>query len=138
VWVTEYTGRNTASVIAHNAKVLSANRRTEALRGGARKSQNSAGKDEGIPPTVTLLLSMQDTMKVRLAALHGKLSLVLRGAEDTGGIASSGSIHEASLYGDINEGQVAPQRKITVVTVKDPASGKVEELKFERGYRIDQ
>jgi len=138
VWVTEYTGRNTASVIAHNAKVLSANRRTEAVRAGARKPQKAGAKDDSIPPTVTLLLSVQDTMKVRLAALHGKLSLVLRGAEDTGGVASSGSIHEASLYGDVNEGQVAPQRKITVVTVKDPASGKVEELKFERGYRIDK
>jgi pilus assembly protein CpaB len=138
VWVTDFTGKNTASMIAHNAKVLSANRRTEAARGLARKSGGApAAKDDGIPPTVTLLLTVQDAMRVRLAALHGKLSLVLRGAEDTGGIASTGSIQESSLYGDnLNQAAALPQRNITVVKVKDPATGKQEELRFERGYRV--
>lgn len=140
VWVTDFTGRNTASVIAHNAKVLSANRRTEAGRGVGRKPGGAAApKDDGIPPTVTLLLTVQDGMRVRLAALHGKLSLVLRGAEDTGGIATTGAIQEASLYGDnLNQPGALPRRQITVVKVKDPATGKEEELKFERGYRIHE
>ncbi len=139
VWVTEYTGRNTASVIAHNAKVLSANRRTE----GAQRvrKQNiaapSAGGSEAIPPTVTLLLSVQDAMKVRLATQHGKLGLVLRGAEDTGGLAMSGSISEASLFGETFKAAQAAQRSVTVVRIKDPNTGSEEVMKFESGRRVE-
>lgn len=145
VWVTEYTGRNTASVIAHNAKVLSANRRTEGansarvVRTAATSSRGSSlpgAASDAIPPTVTLLLSVQDSMKVRLASLHGKLGLVLRGAEDTGGVAMTGSISEASLYSETFKAAQTAQRRITVVRVKDPKTGAEELMKFERGRRI--
>lgn len=146
VWVTEYTGRNTASVIAHNAKVLSANRRTEGAQPGQRNRQakpgnapaqaGQGGLGEAIPPTVTLLLSVQDSMKVRLAALHGKLGLVLRGAEDTGGVTVTGAISEASLYGDSFKAAQVAQRNITVVKVKDPKTGAEETMRFERGRRL--
>lgn len=140
VWVTEYTGRNTASVIAHNAKVLSANRRTEGAlsvqRGNRSGGSRQSSSLEAIPPTVTLLLSVQDAMKVRLSALHGKLGLVLRGAEDTGGIAMTGSIHEASLFGETTKAAQILQRRITVVRVKDPKTGAEEVMQFERGRRL--
>ena len=140
VWVTEFTGKNTASVVAHNAKVLSANRRTEAIRGNLQPKPGAAAGsgDQGIPPTVTLLLSVQDSMKVRLASLHGKLGLVLRGAEDTGGVAMTGAISEASLYMDQNQDPEMQPRMITVVRVKDPKTGKEEILKFEQGYRLEE
>ncbi len=138
VWVTEFGGRNTAAVVAHNAKVLSANRRTEAQRGVSKSKQGGQGGDEGIPPTVTLLLSVQDAMKVRLAALHGKLGLVLRGAEDTGSVAISGAFNESSLYQQENNNVRAPTRHITVVRVKDPKTGREEILKFERGQRVKE
>ena len=139
VWVTEYTGRNTASVIAHNAKVLSANRRTEGAQVAKRGSQGGrAAAVEAIPPTVTLLLSVQDAMKVRLAALHGKLGLVLRGAEDTGGVAMTGAISEASLFGETFKASQVAQRQVTVVRVKDPKTGAEELMKFERGRRLPE
>ena len=75
-------------------------------------------------------------MKVRLASLHGKLGLVLRGAEDTGGVAMTGSISEASLYSETFKAAQTAQRRITVVRVKDPKTGAEELMKFERGRRI--
>lgn len=139
VWVTEYTGRNTASVIAHNAKVLSANRRTEGVHASQRGKKTGGASQaslDAIPPTVTLLLSVQDSMKVRLAALHGKLGLVLRGAEDTGGVAMTGAISEASLFGETFKAAQVAQRRITVVRIKDPKTGAEEVMKFERGRRL--
>lgn len=141
VWVTEYTGRNTASVIAHNAKILSANRRTEGAPGAQRAkgktaAASTAAASEAIPPTVTLLLSVQDAMKVRLATQHGKLGLVLRGAEDTGSVSITGAISEASLFGETFKATQIAQRRITVVRVKDPKTGAEEIMKFELGRRL--
>lgn len=139
VWVTDFTGRNIATTIAHNVKVLSANRRTEVGpvnakgKSGARAQQ----PEEAIPPTVTLMLTLQDAMKVRLAALNGDLSLVLRGIDDTGGVVTSGIINETMLYSDGTVGQkLAPRQELISVRVKDPKTGKEELMKFQYGHRV--
>ena len=132
VWVTDFTGRNIATTIAHNVKVLSANRRTEVGpvnakgKSGARAQQ----PEEAIPPTVTLMLTLQD-------AMNGDLSLVLRGIDDTGGVVTSGIINETMLYSDGTVGQkLAPRQELISVRVKDPKTGKEELMKFQYGHRV--
>ncbi len=143
IWVTAYSGRRTASVVASNAKVLSANRKIEGggnglqRNGGAAKGVERPKPEEGIPATVTLLLSAHDAMRVRLAALNGRLSLVLRGTEDTGVVGHSMPIGEGVLYNGLNQGQMPTQpRNLVDVTVKDPSTGAQEKLTFENGQRV--
>jgi pilus assembly protein CpaB len=131
IWVTRDFGMQMAYVVAPNAKVLSANKRAE----GARVD----GKDkEGeVPSTVTLLLSVRDAMRVRLAALNGRLALVLRGI-DSDTHKPAGPISEGSLFNVGSKVVVPHDRNIVDVHVKDRRTGKVETLKFEDGLRVNE
>ena len=76
-------------------------------------------------------------MKVRLAALNGELSLVLRGIDDTGGVVTSGIINETMLYSDGTVAQkLAPRQELISVRVKDSKTGKEELMKFRHGHRV--
>lgn len=133
-WVTTLTGRRTVSMVAANAKVLSANNKTE----GQEKKDPAKAREEAIPHTVTLLLSNKDSLKVRLASLHGRLSLVLRGSEDTGSVSSSNPIPESALYGSSNLPVLEQARNVVTVKVKDRVTGKQEDMTFENGERVSQ
>jgi Flp pilus assembly protein CpaB len=63
-----------AKVIAENVKILSAGASAEIPGGGVKNTQ--------APPTVTLLVSQEDALKVRTAATIGKLTFALRGIGD--------------------------------------------------------
>lgn len=134
-WITEYTGKRTASIIAPNAKVLSANRKTE---GADNNDPRTAAQDKQIPSTVTLLLTTRDSLRVRLASLHGRLSLVLRGSQDAGAAASGAPINEGNLYSAINHGPAPAPRNLVTVKVKDRANGTEEQLTFENGQRVEE
>jgi pilus assembly protein CpaB len=135
-WVTSVTGKRTVSMVAANAKVLSANRRTE---GAKARVAGQSGSADDVPHTVTLLLSSKDALRVRLASLHGKLSLVLRGSADKGAIASSNPIPESALYHAMNREPVPEQKRNLVhVKVKDREGGNEEELTFENGQRVQE
>jgi pilus assembly protein CpaB len=131
IWVTKDFGMQMAYVIAPNAKVLSANKKAE----GARVE----GKDKEVevPSTVTLLLSVRDAMRVRLAALNGRLALVLRGI-DSDNNKPAGPISEGSLFNVGNKVMMPTDRNIVDVKVKDRRTGKVETLKFEDGLRVKE
>lgn len=64
-----------AKVIAENVRILSAGRSTEPLVG-----QASAPR---APATVTLLVSQEDALKIKLASGIGKLTFALRGGSDS-------------------------------------------------------
>lgn len=132
-WVTTLTGRRTVSMVAANAKVLSANSKTEASQQQRDPAKAAA---EEIPNTVTLLLSNKDALRVRLASLHGRLSLVLRGSEDSGAVASSNPIPESALYSTSNLPVMEQARNLVTVKVKDRSTGKEEDLTFENGERV--
>jgi Flp pilus assembly protein CpaB len=143
IWVTSYSGRRTVSVVASNAKVLSANRKIEGTssasqrNGGGGRGNEKPKQEEVIPATVTLLLSAHDAMRVRLAALHGRLSLGLRGTEDSGVVENAKPLGEGVLFKDINQNQMPAQpRNFVDVTVKDPTTGAQEKLIFENGQRV--
>lgn len=72
VWASRISGQPGVTVIVENAKVLSAERQTDA--------QQKSGVP--VPSTVTLLVTSQDAQKVQLASTTGKLSLSLRGDTD--------------------------------------------------------
>jgi len=132
VWVTHMTGQNTVSIIASNAKVLSANRRTESA-----DNDDPRAKEQGeqIPHTVTLLLANRDSLRVRLASLNGKLSLILRG-QDAGTSPNIGTFTQHDLGNSGNLNAPAPARNLVTVQVKDRKSGKVQEMTFENGQRV--
>lgn len=131
IWVTRDLGSQMAYVIAPNAKVLSANKRAEGAQAGA------GGAEGETPQTVTLLLSVRDAMRVRLASLNGRLALVLRGADDAGLSKSSAPIGEGSLF---NVGRAAPPqpRNLVSVKVRDRRTGKEEMLTFQDGERVHE
>lgn len=132
IWVTKDLGTQMAYVVAPNAKVLSANKRAE----GARADMKSL--DGEVPSTVTLLLSVRDAMRVRLAALNGRLALVLRGM-DTGVSKPNGPISEHALFnapGKNAAGQ--PVDNLVSVKVRDRRTGKEEILTFQDGERVQK
>jgi Flp pilus assembly protein CpaB len=120
-----------AYVVAPNAKVLSANKRAEGATVDGKK------KDEEVPQTVTLLLSVRDAMRVRLAALNGRLALVLRGSEDAGLAKAAGPIGEGVLFNSGTKLQAASRRTVSV-KVRDRKTGKEELLTFENGQRVQE
>ncbi len=131
IWVTKDFATQMAYVIAPNAKVLSANKRAEGARDEGKDKQAE------VPSTVTLLLSVRDAMRVRLAALNGRLALVLRGI-DSDTTKSGGPISEGSLF-NVGSTVVMPhERNIVDVKVRDRRTGKVESLKFEDGLRVTE
>lgn len=73
-WSSTLKGQPAVKVIVQNAKVLSAERQTDA----------SAKPGAAVPSTVTLLVSARDAAKIQLASTTGSLSLSLRGDTDTG------------------------------------------------------
>ncbi len=129
IWVTKDLGSQMAYAIAPNAKVLSANKRAE----GARV--DSKNTDSEVPQTVTLLLSVRDAMRVRLASLNGRLALVLRGSDDAGLAKMSGPIGEGALF-NVSKGVQPLNRNLVSVKVRDRRTGKEELLTFEDGERV--
>lgn len=63
-----------AKVIAENVKILSAGASAEKVKGSVKSTQ--------APPTVTLLVTQEDALKVRTASTIGKLTFALRGIGD--------------------------------------------------------
>ena len=132
VWVTEFSGEKKAAIIAPNSLVLSANRRTE---GSAEESGKK--EEHEIPSTVTLLLPNKDAMKLRLASLNGRLSLILHANDGLPAIESNQPT--VIDYRDITQGRVTlpePSKHVTVVTVTDPKTGKSEKHNFD--HRFDR
>lgn len=64
-----------AKVIAENVRILSAGRSTEPLKGQPTVPR--------APATVTLLVTQEDALKIKLAAGIGKITFALRGSKDT-------------------------------------------------------
>ncbi|HMO02411.1 MAG TPA: Flp pilus assembly protein CpaB [Oligoflexia bacterium] len=85
VWATRVGDEQGLSVIVENAKILSAERSSEAAPVGV------LGAVATVPSTVTLLVTAEEANKIQLASLTGTLSLSLRGASDTGK-GSGGSV----------------------------------------------
>lgn len=131
IWVTKDFGSQIAYVIAPNAKVLSANKKAE----GARVERKEADVEE--PSTVTLLLSVRDAMRVRLAALNGRLALVLRGI-DSENTKPGSPISEGALFNMGPKVVISNNRNVIDVKVRDRRTGKVETLKFEDGQRVKE
>lgn len=129
IWVTKDFGSQMAYVVAPNAKVLSANKKAEGARLDAKNSEVE------VPSTVTLLLSVRDAMRVRLAALNGRLALVLRGVDSE--TSKPGSpISQGALFNVGPKPVITNGRNIVDVKVRDRRTGKVENLKFEDGQRV--
>lgn len=76
VWITSVFGREIAAVLAGPVRVLASNKATEWSPAKTATTQT----DKLV--TVTLLLSVRDAVRVSLAAMHGKISLGLRGLAD--------------------------------------------------------
>ena len=76
VWITSAFGREMASILAGPVRVLASNKATEWSQAKATAAQT----DKLV--TVTLLLSVRDAVRVSLAAMHGRISLGLRGLND--------------------------------------------------------
>ncbi len=85
IWTTAMKGRQIASPIVQNAKVLSADMQTQS-------QMDQPGKVPVVPTTVTLLVTAQDAKKIQLARTSGTLSLILRGQDDLGRSDPSGTI----------------------------------------------
>jgi Flp pilus assembly protein CpaB len=128
VWVTNVFGKEVASILAGPVRVLAANKATEwtpAKKGG--------GSDK--LATVTLLLSTRDAIRVTLAAMHGKITLGLRGLADD---RPNEAIRPITSVVD-EPGPVQQANKTHTVKVVDPDSHSSEVRNYDdMGRRIDQ
>jgi Flp pilus assembly protein CpaB len=98
-----------AKIIAENVKILSAGRSTEPLSG--------QGSAPNAPPTVTLLVSQEDALKIKTAANVGKLTFSLRGVGDSSPSVSL-AMNQKSLLGNVHN--VVPKKQRYVGTAKGP------------------
>jgi Flp pilus assembly protein CpaB len=128
VWVTNVFGKEVASILAGPVRVLAANKATEwtpAKKGG--------GSDK--LATVTLLLSTRDAIRVTLAAMHGKITLGLRGLADD---RPNEAIRPITSVVD-EPGPVQQANKTHTVKVVDPDSHSSEVRNYDSmGRRIEQ
>ncbi|MEY4701707.1 MAG: Flp pilus assembly protein RcpC/CpaB [Pseudomonadota bacterium] len=127
LWLTSAFGRETISVLAGPVRVLASNKATEGTPQQAASSSNLV--------TVTLLLSIRDSIRVSLAAMHGKVSLGLRGQNDRRPNESSRPISSV-LDESVPVEMEKPSVKVKVV---DVASKTSEIMKFSPdGRRIEE
>jgi Flp pilus assembly protein CpaB len=128
LWLTSAFGRDTISVLAGPVRVLASNKATEGV------PQQAATASSNLV-TVTLLLSIRDAIRVSLAAMHGKVSLGLRGQNDRRPNEASKPI--SSVLGEIVPVEMEkPSVKVKVVDVTSKTS---EIMKFSPdGRRIEE
>lgn len=128
LWLTSAFGRETISVLAGPVRVLASNKATEATPNQAAAASNSL-------VTVTLLLSIRDSIRVSLAATQGKVSLGLRGQNDRRPNEASRPI--SSVLDETAPVEMEkPSVKVKVVDVESKTS---EIMKFSPdGRRIEE
>lgn len=111
-WTTLRQGRNVVVTIVNNAKVLSA---------GGNPSSNP-NEPAGMVKTVTLLVTEEDANRVQLAKTNGKLSLSLRGGEDSGARTQFVITSEDDFFG-VSKNEPEVRKKLGCVRVKRPGDG---------------
>jgi len=127
-WLTSFTGRKMVATIASDVSVLSANRQAQ------RSLQTDGVYPVEDPSTVTLLLPQKEAMRVRLAALHGRISLVLRGRNESGGLGVGQVPVDERGFHKVPEPVEKKPERTTTVKVTERGSGEGEILTFdERG-----
>lgn len=77
IWTSEVRGQKIVSTIVRNAEVLSAE------QSSVLTNENGDHKVTTVPRHITLMLPVADAQKVQLAKSNGKISLSLRGDDDT-------------------------------------------------------
>lgn len=118
VWASKVRGKSAVTVIVENAKVLSAERITQAeIKPGMP-----------VPSTVTLLVTAEDAKKIQLATTAGSLSLNLRG--DSGGSkgGAGGTITIDDLLANRNADDVKAEPECRGKVKTCGKDGKCEEL----------
>jgi Flp pilus assembly protein CpaB len=129
VWITSVFGREMASILAGPVRILASNKATE--WSPAKTPNGQADK----VVTVTLLLSVRDAVRISLAAMHGKLSLGLRGMNDR---RPNDASHPLS---SVIEERVSKEERQGIVSVKvvDPESRGTEVRKYDSlGRRLSE
>jgi Flp pilus assembly protein CpaB len=125
VWITQAFGREMAAVLAGPVRVLAANKTTE------YQPKSEQGEDFEKLVTVTLLLTTRDAMRVSLAAMHGKITLGLRGIADNRPNDASRPISS------VLEESVSPEMPKPVISVRvvDPVSREREVRTYDTNGR---
>lgn len=129
VWITSVYGREMASILAGPVRILASNKATE----WSTSKPTSAHTDKLV--TVTLLVTVRDAVRISLAAMHGKISLGLRGLADKrpneGSRPLSTIIDETVPKEDV--------QSILSVKVTDPKSQGAEVRKYDlSGRRVEE
>jgi Flp pilus assembly protein CpaB len=125
VWITEAFGKEVAAVLAGPVRVLAANKTTE------YQGTSTPETDTEKLVTVTLLLTTRDAMRVSLAAMHGKITLGLRGLADNRPNDASRPISS------VLEEPLSPDMPKPVISVKvvDPLSREREVRTYDSNGR---
>jgi len=126
VWLTSALGKETATVLAGPVRVLASNRATEG------NNSRQTGSDKLV--TVTLLLSVRDSMRIALASQHGKITLGLRGQGDRRPNESSKPI--SSLINEVARPD-APKPFVSVKVVDRNANTAEVRRYSTEGRRLD-
>ncbi len=95
-WIYADKGQQAVTLIVQNAKVLSAERKTD---------QSGQASGQAVPSTVTLLVTDRDAAKISLASSNGTLTLTLRGDIDSGKSAATEKVTLSDLRNGSEEGQ---------------------------------
>ena len=125
VWLTSTFGREIAAILAGPVRILASNKATE----WSPSKQAGAQTDKLV--TVTLLLTVRDAVRISLAAMHGKISLGLRGLADKR--PNEGSRPLSTIIDESMPKQEV--RSVVSVKVTDPKSQGAEVRKYDLSGR---
>jgi pilus assembly protein CpaB len=128
VWASTVGGDMAVTVIVQNAKVLSAERQTDA------EGKSQKDKEQVLPSTVTLLVTSDDAAKIQLASTTGTMSLSLRGDSDKGTGSKSQTLTLKNLLQPGGEPKVQ-EKPEAVVRLRNP-NGQYEELVMRDGRLV--
>jgi len=129
VWITAVFGREMAAILAGPVRILASNKATEWT------PSKQAGTQTDKLVTVTLLLTVRDAVRVSLAAMHGKLSLGLRGLADKR--PSEGARPLSTIVDEAMPKSEA--RGVLSVKIADPKSRAAEIRKYDHsGRRVSE
>jgi Flp pilus assembly protein CpaB len=127
VWITNVFGRETASILAGPVRILASNKATE-----WSTNKKLVGQQDKFV-TVTLLLSIRDAVRVSLAAIHGRISLGLRGLGDKR--PADGARPITDILIDEGGNKVTKEPRVLSVKVSERASKSSELRRYDLSGR---
>ena len=133
VWTGILNGEQSVNTLVTNAKILSAGKQTEESNLQPQNAQQAS--QAGVPQTVTLLVTVEDSNKIQLATQYGVLRLSLRGDSETMANSESETMTLNKIFKKDLPQEDQYEKNEGIVRIKRPDGG-VDEFVMKKGKLV--